>query len=350
MGVKIQRVSILGFCVLSLFACANASVNKDPIGGGSGGNSGGGGNIGGGGTINLNLDGSTVKPPSYTGDARPQRCDDKGNCVCMNILSLGKTAGWGANSGSTDNTDAFVTYMNTKSSAKVVLNSNFVSLTPDFLSTYDIIILQSLGDGQKGSGPFWDSKFLESDVKNLETWVRAGGAIISMTGYGGDTAEVNPLNKLLKFAGISYNTDDIFIAGQGDNFDYCRDSSIPYTEWNTANDSNPPLTQALKGVGMFHGRSLNCTGEGCMDIGLWKGMKVAVAKNLDKGHIFAFADEWVTYTSQWGLTDTQWNTSHAECNNHTAKDLYSVPQFWYNIIHWSIPDASCFQMIDVPII
>jgi len=39
----------------------------------------------------------------------------------------------------------------------------------------------------------------------------------------------------------------------------------------------------------------------------------------------------------------------SDCVGHTAKALFKVPQFWYNVIRWSVPDASCFAMVDVPI-
>jgi hypothetical protein len=368
MGVKIKRAGISGFCIF-LFACANASVNTNPIGsgsssGGSSGGSGAGGDTGGGGTISLKLDGSVVKPPSFSGDVRSLRCPEAGTeCKCMNILSLGKTAGYGANSGSSDNTDAFITYMNTKSNAKVVLQTTYVPLTSDYLANFDLIILQSLGDGQKGSGPFWASsyntnKITDSDVSNLETWVRNGGAIISMTGYGAETAEVDPLNKLLKFAGISYNTDDIFVSGDG--WDYCRWSAVPFSGW-TDNDlslTNPTSSETTKltAVGMFHGRSIKCSDPACVTIGESGSLKVAVARKLEKGRIFAFADEWVTYTSQWGLDETcvatpdmcKWDdpVQNSNCIGHTAKALFKVPQFWYNVIRWSVPEAECFAIKD----
>jgi len=40
------------------------------------------------------------------------------------------------------------------------------------------------------------------------------------------------------------------------------------------------------------------------------------------------------------------NTHGADCNGHTASELYDVPQFWYNVLHWLLPDASCFTILD----
>jgi hypothetical protein len=63
--------------------------------------------------------------------------------------------------------------------------------------------------------------------------------------------------------------------------------------------------------------------------------------------VYAWGDEWVTYTSQWGLTDTQWD-SQQDCAGHTAKTSYSVPQFWYNAFRWSVPGNTCFTIIIPP--
>jgi hypothetical protein len=336
--VKTQYAFFLGCCFLSLFGCAQATVEESVRPPGSGGGQNG---EGGGGTPNpiaLPDSGLFIPPWKSTGDARPLRCDSTGsNCVCMNILSLGKTATYGAGTG--DSTDAFIQYMNTKSSAKVDLQTSFVSLSESYLGNYDVIILQDLEDGIKGAGPFWDTRFTKSDIDNLEKWVRNGGAIISMTGYGGNPQEVLPTNQLLKFTGISYNTDDIFDQC-ADNFCYCTDSSIPYSGWNPAETD---FSTNMKAVGVFHGRSINCSD--CTKVAEFGSKKIAVAKTIGKGRVFAFADEWVTYTSQWGVVPTMFE-SQTNCIGHTAKDLYSVPQFWYNVIRWGVPNAACFQIDD----
>ena len=78
-------------------------------------------------------------------DARPERCDDAGHCACMNILSLGKVAHYGANS---DSTDAFQQYLDTKSNARMTLLTDRTTLTPELLAGYDVLILQALEDNE----------------------------------------------------------------------------------------------------------------------------------------------------------------------------------------------------------
>jgi len=102
-------------------------------------------------------------------------------------------------------------------------------------------------------------------------------------------------------------------------------------------------------VGVFHGRPITCTdtSDGACQVvasDLQAGV-VGVAKQIGSGHVLVWSDEWVTYTSQWGAT----NTHGADCTGHTAGEIYDVPQFWYNVIRWVLPDASCFHIAD-PII
>jgi hypothetical protein len=278
------------------------------------------------------------------GDGRPLRCDDAGTCACMNIASLGKVAHYGGNS---DSTDAFQQYLNTKSNARMTLLTERTRLTPALLSNYDVVILQALEDSEYNG--FWSYGQDERDA--LAAWVRAGNALIVLTGYGGNADEVDPANQLLAFAGVSYGKSDTF-ASCPDNYCYCTDSSIPFSGWSPGGFLGVNMVAPDGGpgaVGVFHGRPISCadTSDGaCQSVASdpQAGI-VGVVKQIGQGHVFVWADEWVTYTSQWGAV----NTHGADCNGHTAGEIFDVPQFWYNVIRWALPDARCFHIAD-PII
>ncbi len=275
-------------------------------------------------------------------DARADRCDDAGVCACMNIASLGRVAHYGANS---DSTDAFQAYLNTKSNARMTLLPTRTTITAELLASYDVVLLQALEDSEYIG--FWS--YGPDEVSALADWVRAGNALIVLTGYGGNPDEVDPANQLLAFAGISYGKGDSF-ASCPDNFCYCTDSSIPFTGWTPGAFLGAHLTAPNGGtgaVGVFHGRPLSCVetpADGpCQVVASDpQAGPVGVAKQVGKGRVFVWSDEWVTYTSQWGGMSTH----GADCNGHTAAELYDVPQFWYNVIHWALPDASCFAILD----
>src|SRR5579871_640645 len=340
-------LSALGaWSILAISACAGVRPHATGAESGTGGvivtaSSGGqSGSLDPGTGGGLGTDGS----PWGVADARPQRCDDAGNCACMNILSLGKVAHYGGNS---DSTDAFQQYLNTKSNAHMTLATDRITLTPELLAGYDVVILQALEDSEYTG--FWS--YGQDEIDALAAWVRAGNGLIALTGYGGTADEVDPSNQLLAFAGISYGKSDTFVSCP-DNYCYCTDSSIPFCGWTPGGFLGAHMTAPNGGpgeVGVFHGRPISCadTADGACQIVASDPQAgiVGVAKQVSKGHVFVWSDEWVTYTSQWGAT----NTHGADCAGHTAGEIYDVPQFWYNVIHWLLPDASCFYISD-PII
>src|SRR5579871_319221 len=190
-------LSALGaWSILAISACAGVRPHATGAESGTGGvivtaSSGGqSGSLDPGTGGGLGTDGS----PLGVADARPQRCDDAGNCACMNILSLGKVAHYGGNS---DSTDAFQQYLNTKSNAHMTLATDRITLTPELLAGYDVVILQALEDSEYTG--FWS--YGQDEIDALAAWVRAGNGLIALTGYGGTADEVDPSNQLLAFPG-----------------------------------------------------------------------------------------------------------------------------------------------------
>jgi hypothetical protein len=346
-----RRVAValaIGAGVWLAASCAGVKQSGLDEGAGGGGHGGGGASRGGtGGARGMAGHGGDAWAGA---DARPQRCDDAGDCKCMNIASLGKVAHYGGNS---DSTDAFQQYLDTKSNARMALFTERTTITPELLAGYDVVILQALEDSEYVG--FWS--YGPDEVDALATWVKAGNGLIVLTGYGGNADEVDPANQLLAFAGIAYGKTDTF-ASCPDNFCYCTDSSIPFRGWQPGSfiAANMVAPDGQPGaVGVFHGRPISCTDSAdgtdgaCQlvasapDVG--DVVTVGVGKTVGAGRVFVWGDEWVTYTSQWGAT----NTHGADCNGHTAGEIYDVPQFWYNVIRWVLPTASCFAIAD-PII
>jgi hypothetical protein len=350
---------VIGIAAASLaLGCAQAKVGQTELTGGSQGGGNHGGSGGGGNGIYINTDASFAPPDGRKADLMPDvepfGYDDSGTPICVSILSLGQPAHYGNQSGGGDSTDAFQAFMNkntlnanTGTTSKMTMIKKYTPLTADLLKNYNVLILQALEDSEYTG--LWT--FTQSDIDALKTWVNdKGGAIIAMTGYGGNTTEVNPLNQLLSFSGISYNTDDIFNSCT-DNMCYCSYNSIAFNGWQSDYTDNDQLTHNLKKVGVFHGRSINCTGSDCQVFAKDSaGNKVGVAKAFGKGRVLAWADEWVTYTSQWGLVDGQYDnaTTYAQCVPYTPKNAYSVPQFWYNAFFWSVPNMQWCFTINVP--
>ena len=111
-----------------------------------------------------------------------------------------------------------------------------------------------------------------------------------------------------------------------------------------------PVAANITRVGAFYGRSVLGGG----DIVAQGQTVYGATKQMDTGRVFMFADEWVTYTSQWdGSTAMTCATdpAHNYCMNRLAPQYYQVPQFWYNAIKWASGDRECFDFdADVPIV
>jgi hypothetical protein len=303
-------------------------------------------------------------PPVKDAALAAYQCDDAGVCTScqpVRILSLGQPAKYGANSGSTDNTDAFQAFMNsnTNGTATMQMLETFTHITDLDLSNYDVIILQALYSNPYDPNGLWT--YNAADAAALQDWVNnKGGAIIAMSGYFSDTTvEIQPLNQLLAPFGITYDGDNTYTTNDCPNTPnsgtlcYCAYGSIPFDNWSSL---VPDITKNLGKVGIFMGRSITCPGSDCQVVGTntvdttAQSNIAGVAKVVGKGRIFAWGDDWVTYTTQWGLTpDPQYDnaTTYAQCVGYTPHTSYTVPQFWYNIFRW-VAQTTCLTIVVPP--
>lgn len=358
---------VFALAVVPFVACSAGGGGEDGpgSGNGAGNNNGGNGSGGLGGGLPPGMGGSIIVLPEAgpvgDGGLRPKRCDDAGNCSCINLAAIGLVKG----EANENDTTAFQTWLNTKSTANVTMIAEKPTLTPEFLQNYDVIVLQVLGDSTKG--PFWN--FTAEEVAALTTWVQdGGGGLITLTGYGADIREVDPVNNLLAFSGISYNTDDVLGTGTcpeeihdpdgdgpqvGQSYQpcYCWANSIPVGGWDAAH----PVSKNITRVGALHGRSIN---PGDATVIASDGTTVyAAGKQVGAGKVFAYADEWPIYTNQWlvaeeKLPPTPEQAPHERCwdmeQEHWrfAANEFQVPQFWYNVINWAAPPSECTFVID----
>jgi hypothetical protein len=311
-------------------ACAASGTGSDAQNGNGGGSPGQGSNATGGSIVLSSGDGSA-------GNSGGTLCSD-GGCTCIRIASIGHEGIWGACGMYGDGTGAFASWLNTQSTAMVDTYSDTKpTLTSTFLSQYNVIILQWLRDvGDSGSdGPLW--QFSQDEVNALGAWVRGGGGLITLSGFDGDGQEVEPLNSLLSFTDFTYNMDGTY----GSNCNGCWGGACALTGWNAASPIGAHITQ----IGIAFGRSISIApdagGAPVVDCPCIGGNECAVHEDLGKGHVFAFTDEWVTYTSQWLGTAT---CISAGCAGNTPAQDFQVPQFWYNAIKYASSAAQCFQI------
>lgn len=329
------RLAFLG-AILSVVAAACAATGThDPSGAGpgsSGGSSGGGDMSSSGGTF------VTPSDPSEDGKApRPQRCDDAGRCTCFNIASIGLPGHTGFQGGM-DSTTAFTDWLNEQSSANVDMYTTRPTLDADFLAKYDVLIIQWLVDGISGEDGTGYWTFTAAETAALDTWVKAGGGLITLSGYDAQAQEVMPLNQLVQATtDMSYGTADVL--GTVSTSNYCLGESDPLGGWV----QSTAIGRHIDEVGAFHGRPILPGPKAVVDC--TDGTNVYAAhEDVGEGHVFSYADEWVTYTSQWFGIDAGGN-----CADASASTVYQVPQFWYNAISYVSQATMCPFTLNGPI-
>jgi len=361
---------------LGAVACASSSPNQ-PTGfgtvGTSGANtngaSGGAGSGGGLGESGNNLLGQVVGGSSGSSSdsgARPQRCDAQGmNCTCFNIASIGIGGQTGAQAGTTsakDNVQAFLSYLNSASSIGIAqlgcstdagcMSPTKPTLTAAFLGQYDVIIFQWMANsivvnpkgGYDGVG-YWT--WGADELAALKTWVNGGGGMIVLSGYANDNMmnlEINPANQLLgAVSGIQFAPSDTFGAVETGNASYCLGDSDPATGWS----ATTPLGENITEVGAFHGKTVVPGPMSIVDCKDPVNGVLAAHEDLGKGHVYAYGDEWVTYTSQWDPPPGQ-PAGYCSLDGSTANGdvpavqvAYQVPQFWENAISYASQATMC---------
>jgi hypothetical protein len=350
---------------LPVFACtAGGGGAKHSQGAGGSGNGGAGGERG----ISAGNGGSGLGGVGFSGvgggsggDAgHATRCDDAGNCSCIAIASIGHEGVWGPCS--SDSTTALQTWLNTQSTAKVDnYDTTKPTLTPAFLAQYDVLILQWMVENgqQNNDGPAW--VFSPDEVAALKTWVNDGGGLIALNGYqcngsGCTIYDVTASNQLLSFTDIQFNSDDVLDPSQVSCQDcYCWGGSLPLGgalpeggapaigTW----DPTSPIGAHLGDVGAYVARSIHST---TATVDSTDGThQFAVHEQIGKGHVFAYGDEWVTYSGEWlgtasCLNPSMFTNMYDPCYEKSAAQVFQIPQFWYNTIKYAASSVQCFTI------
>src|SRR5208283_876920 len=341
--------ALLALAGNGLAGCVKSEVvSTEGANGGATGGAAGQGTSGAGGTIQLAIDTTSTVTPSVDAGVTSQMvgCDGGDGCTCppLNVAVLGKPGKWGANPNGDPDT-ALQDWLNSSSAgtARVDNFTNRVTLTSDFLATYNVIILASLSD-DSNLGPFWT--FDPSEVAAFQDWVEnKGGGVITLTGYSGNGQEINAPNQLIAFSGISYNNDGIN-ASYNWPVSGCAGSN-PISDWIKTDPVIASLSNNVTWIGLANGRSINAPADGHVAATV-PGPPIAnvlVGKLVGTGHVLVYGDEWITYTTQWnGVGNPE--TNDPACAGFLPQDVYQTAQFWYNMIKWSQPSAACFEIVD----
>ena len=282
-----------------------------------------------------------------TGTRSTEVCTDGVGCVCppLNVAVIGKPGKWGANPNG-DSDTALQEWLNSSSAgtAKVDNFTDRTKLTPEFLALYNVIILASQGE-DSNRGPFWS--YDDSEVAAFRAWVENGGGVISLIGYSGDPGEITPVNQLIGFSGMTYGSEGVWTSCPGSvDWRVCQCAhSSPIVEWNRSDPVIANLSNDVTWVGLENGRPINAGDNGHVAATVPGPKNVLVGRTVGKGRVLAYGDEWITYTSQWNGEGNP-SAQDPNCTGYLPQNTYQTAQFWYNMIKWSAPSATCFRIVD----
>jgi len=284
-------------CLLLASACSGknadgAEVNSGGNGSGATGNTGAGASsstTGAGNSAGTYLNVGTGAGTGADSDAGTST--DGGTDLC-NGATLGVKGTWGAG-------DVFASWLSSRSNSGATALAD-QTLTPALLASYQVIIVENVSHNHPYSA---------DEVKALSDWVSKGGGLMTLSGYSPDSTEVENVNRLLTPFSISYGTDHILPKGIGN-------TTVPITIWNPH-----PIDTGVTAVGVDNGYPLMGMGD---VIATGGGDNLGLAQTVGNGHVFAWADEWITYNSEW--------------NSHPD---YQVQTFWVNAVKWLTVASQC---------
>jgi hypothetical protein len=316
-------------------------------------------------------------------------------CSCVKIASLGYEGVWGPCS--SDSTSAFQNWLNSQSTAHVDTyhtHASIGTITPEWLKQYNVLILQEMVDSLTVNNPGMSQSVTEgtpwqlspAELTAIADWVKAGGGIMSMSGYNCqgstgfnctvvDNVATNAI--LSSFTDLSYNSDNTLNAnpnpGQTPPCDsedcYCWGASLPLgtatqaiatplsttaaasmglavASWNQGS----PIGKNIADVGAYNGRSIKIGGSTYGTVtqdSADSQLTYAAHEQIGKGFVFAYTDEWVTYTGEWtgeASCTMGYSFDSGSCAGKSAAEVFQIPLFWYNAIKYVSGGVACFHI------
>jgi hypothetical protein len=213
-----------------------------------------------------------------------------GICDCIRIATLGSKGVWGDG-------DVFATWLDGKSTKGATDLADQV-LTPMLLAPYQVIVAQDLSKIGR--------TYSDAEIGALADWVKAGGGLLTLTGFGEPT-ELTNVNALLATFGLAYDATPILQKG-GD--------TVPVTGWVPH-----AVTDGVTRLGVDNGYEVRGSG---VTLATEQGFALLKAQEVERGHVLAWGDEWITYNSEW--------SGHPD---------YQIARFWVNAIKWLTPANVC---------
>jgi hypothetical protein len=207
-----------------------------------------------------------------------------GICDCLAIALIGTPGGLASSQ--------FQQWLIDRGSSADRIDPALVDAT--VLDAYDVVILDQL-----------TREYTAAEATAFDTWVSAGGGLMSMTGHTASTVSAQQWpNSILGPMGLTYQ--GALLNGPVTSFEL------------------HPISVGLTSVTFLGGFEVVADNPAVNDVvGTLPGGQVAgMAQERGAGKIFVWGDEWIEYDSEW-------------------ESLPEITQLWVNIFEWITPVSLC---------
>jgi hypothetical protein len=218
---------------------------------------------------------------------------DKGKdglCDCLHIGFLGALASDNGNS-----TGAFQAWLEAHSDVPVKHIGARDKLTPEVLADLQVLIIGNMRDrGNAG--------FTSDELNAFSQWIQNGGGVMSLAGYSASPNDMQATVQLLAPTGMGY---DLSVGGAG-------------VLGTVMNGPPPVIVHGITALGVFNAYPVTGDGQVIVREGSYT---LAEAKEIGGGHVFVFADEWITQDVLWtpqARPLTQCQQSCNQCKNQCS--------------------------------
>jgi hypothetical protein len=222
---------------------------------------------------------------------------DKGKdglCDCLHIGFLGALASDNGNS-----TGAFQSWLEARSDVPVKHIGARDKLTPDVLADLQVLIIGNMRErGNAG--------FTSDELNAFSQWIQNGGGVMSLAGYSANPNDMQATVQLLAPTGMSY---DLSVGGAGVLGVVMNGPPPVIVHGITAPEH--PTVQGIKALGVFNAYPVTGDGQVIVREGNYT---LAEAKEMGGGHVFVFADEWITQDVLWSPQTRPQTPCQQNCN------------------------------------
>jgi len=224
---------------------------------------------------------------------------DKGKdglCDCLHIGFLGALASDAGN-----NTGAFESWLNARSDIPVAHIGARDAITADVLKDLQVIVIGNLAERKNAGG------YSAAEIAAFRQWIENGGGAISLAGYSANETDITPTVALLQPTGLGYDYQ-----GRGPGV---LGTGAPPVIVHGIVAPDHPTVAGIHALGVYNAYPVTGDGQVIVREG---NFNLAMAKEVNAGHVYAFSDEWITQDLLWSpLTrpQTPCQQSCTQCKN-----------------------------------